>query len=589
VHTKPIQPSIWVRVFPFLLWLQQTNSQSLRADVMAGITGAIIVLPQGVAYAMIAGMPPEYGLYAAIIPAIIAALFGSSFHLISGPTAALSIVVFTTLSPMATPGSPEFVQLALTLTLLAGLFQLILGLVRMGTLVNFISHSVVIGFTSGAAILIATSQLKNVFGIDIPSGESFAHTWVELFYEIDQTNYYNLLVALVTILSALAIKKWLKKIPNMLLAMIIGSVLAFFLGAEQHHIALVGSIPAQLPPISNPSWSFAVIRDLMPGALAIGLLGLVEAVSIARSVAIHSNQRIDGNQEFIGQGLSNIAGAFFSGYASSGSFTRTGVNYSAGAKSPLAAIFAAIALAFIILLLAPLTAYVPIASMAGILLIVSYNLIDLHHIKSIAFASRSEFTVLMVTFTATLFLHLEFAIYVGVMLSLVIYLNRTSKPNIVTLAPDPKSIRHRLTNVARKPLTECPQLKIIRIDGSLFFGAVDYVQKHLQEIPESHILIVGSGINFIDVAGAEMLAHEAKRRRTLGGGLYFSNMKIRARTIFERGGYLADIDPNMIFEVKTDAIKTAFAHLDVSRCQTCSARIFEECQQFVPASISPST
>jgi sulfate permease, SulP family len=580
VNHQSTPSSVWIRIFPFLLWLRQSNAQSVRADAMAGMTGAVIVLPQGVAYAMIAGMPPEYGLYAAIIPAIIAALFGSSWHLISGPTAALSIVVFTTISPMATPGSSEFVQLALTLTLLAGLFQLVLGLVRMGTLVNFISHSVVIGFTSGAAILIATSQLKNVFGIDIPSGESFAHTWVELFHEIDQTNYYNLLVAVVTIVVALAIKKWLNKIPNMLIAMIVGSVLAFFLGAEEHGIALVGSIPAELPPVSSPSFSFSTLRDLMPGALAIGLLGLVEAVSIARSVAIYSNQRIDGNQEFIGQGLSNIAGAFFSGYASSGSFTRTGVNYSAGAKSPLAAIFAAVALALIILMLAPLTAYVPIASMAGILLIVSYNLIDVHHIKSIAFASRSEFTVLMVTFIATLFLHLEFAIYVGVMLSLVIYLNRTSKPNIVTLAPDPDSIQHRLTNTARKPLTECPQLKIIRIDGSLFFGAVDYVQKHLQEIPEAHILIVCSGINFIDVAGAEMLAHEAKRRRALGGGLYFSNMKIRAKNIFERGGYLADINPEMIFDAKTDAIKTIITHLEIARCHSCSVRIFKECQQF---------
>lgn len=575
MNTK--QHTFWIYLFPFLTWLPDVNRHKLQADLMAGLTGAIIVLPQGVAYAMIAGMPPEYGLYAAIVPAIVAALFGSSWHLISGPTAALSIVVFSSISPLAEPGSPEFVQLALTLTLLAGLFQLALGLVRMGTLVNFISHSVVIGFTAGAAILIGTSQLKNIFGITIPAGESFIHTWLELIQKIDETHIYTLAVAAVTILTVIILKKFWPKLPNMLLAMVIGSALAYWLGAEEHGIALLGSIPSQLPPLSAPSFSFATIRELAPSALAIGLLGLVEAVSIARSVATYSNQRIDGNQEFIGQGLSNLAGAFSSGYATSGSFTRTGVNYSAGAKTPLAAVFAAILLAVIILLFAPLTAYVPIPSMAGILLIVAYNLIDMHHIKTIAKASRSELAVLSVTFLATLFLELEFAIYVGVMLSLVVYLNRTSKPNIVTLAPDPTAYRHRLTNIMRKSLVECPQLKIIRIDGSLFFGAVSYVQKKLQDIPEQHVLVICSGINFIDVAGAEMLAHEAKRRRETGGGLYFSNIKLRARHIFERGGYLKTINPERIFEIKTDAIKAIFIELDKPTCEHCQARIFEEC------------
>jgi SulP family sulfate permease len=565
-----------------LTWLPLLKRDTVRGDLLAGITGAIIVLPQGVAYAIIAGLPPEYGLYAAIVPALVAALFGSSWHLISGPTVAMSIVVFTTISPLAEPGSAQFITLALTLTFFAGVIQFALGLARMGTLVNFVSHSVVIGFTAGAAVIIAVSQLKNVFGVHVPAGESFLHTLTDLAKELHNTNFYVLSIALATLATAILFKKFLPRWPGMLFAMIVGSLLALLFGAQEHGIALVGSLPAQLPPLSMPEFSMNSLRALAPGALAIALLGLVEAVSIARAVATRSRQMIDGNQEFIGQGLSNMIGPFFSCYAASGSFTRTGVNYEAGAKTPLAAVFAALALGLIILLIAPLTAYVPIPSMAGILLLVSYNLIDFHHIKGILKASKSETAILAVTFLSTLFLELEFAIYVGVMLSLVVYLNRTSKPRLVALAPDPEDVSRRLINIYKKPLAECPQCKIVRIDGSLFFGAASYITKKLQEIKEPHLLIVSTGINFIDVAGAETLAQEAERRREQGGGLYFTSVKATGCEILKRGGYLQHIGEDRIFETKTEAIQGVFNRLDKERCKVCRARIFEECRS-IPA------
>jgi len=284
------------------------------------------------------------------------------------------------------------------------------------------------------------------------------------------------------------------------------------------------------------------IRLVADSALAIALLGLVEAVSIARSVATRSHQIIQGNQEFIGQGLSNIIGPFFSSYAASGSFTRTGVNYESGAKTPLAAIFAAIALALIVLLIAPLTAYIPIPSMAGILLLVSYSLIDFHHIKVIIKVGHAEAAILLVTLLATLFLELEFAIYVGVLLSLMIYLNRTSKPNIITMVIDSDNLEQRLVNIERKNLPELPHLKIIRIDGSLFFGAVNYVNQTLQQIETPYLLIVCDGINFIDVAGAEMLAMEARRRRKQGGGLYLVGLKAKANEALSKGDYIQSIE-----------------------------------------------
>jgi len=293
---------MWHKFLPFLAWWPLVGRDSIKADLLAGLTGAVIVLPQGVAFAMIAGLPPEYGLYTAMVTPIIAALFGSSLHLISGPTTAISIVVFSAISHHADPGTAEFISLTLTLTFLAGVYQLAFGLARLGTLVNFVSHSVVIAFTAGAAILIMTSQLKHVLGVYVPKGESFLHTWVDVFNGIGDINYYILTVALSTLISALLFKRFLPRLPYMLLAMIFGSLVSLLLNGEAHGVHLVGEMPAHLPPLSMPDFSIATIRQLAPEAFAVALLGLIEAVSIARSVATKSHQHIDGNQEFIGQG-----------------------------------------------------------------------------------------------------------------------------------------------------------------------------------------------------------------------------------------------------------------------------------------------
>ena len=563
-----------LKFLPFLSWAKQTTAATARQDAVAGLTGAIIVLPQGVAYALIAGLPPEYGLYAAIVPAIVAALFGSSWHLISGPTAALSIVVFTTISPLAQVGSAAYISLVLTLTLMAGLFQLMLSLARMGSLVNFVSHSVVVGFTSGAAVVIATSQIKNALGLELQSSGNFILNWMAVADNILATHLPSLVIAALTLSTLIIIKRWRKKWPNMLIAMVVGSLatqglqLTTWLDASQ--IPLVGQIPSQLPPLSAPLMTWDLLRQLAPGAMALGLLGLVEAVSIARSVATRSGQRIHGNQEFIGQALSNILGSFSSSYATSGSFTRTGVNYEAGATSPLAALFAAIFLALIVLLFAPLAAYITLPSMAAILLIVAWNLIDWHHIKLIYRAGKNEAMVFNVTFAATLLLPMEFAIYLGVLLSLVLYLRRTSKPNITALASS--SGAKKLVGAERSGLPECEAIKIVRIDGALFFGAVDYVQTALMSIPQKHVLIVASGINFIDLAGTELLANEAKRLAAIGGGLYLCNLNGRVIKPIIRNGQLNTIGKRHIFATKAQALNAIDAKLSDHSCSGCENR-----------------
>lgn len=572
--------NIWQLIFPFLGWLPSVNKETIHADLMAGLTGAVIVLPQGIAYAAIAGLPPEYGLYTSMITPVIAALFGSSLHLISGPTAAISIVVFSALSGHAEPGTAEFVSLALTLTFLAGMFQFAFGLARLGSLVNFVSHTVVIGFTTGAAILIATSQLKYVLGFHIPRGESFIHTWVDMYQQINDVNYYIFVVALVTMVSGIATRKYFPRLPYLLIGMIAGGLTSLVINGEAHGVTLVGAIPRSLPPLTMPDFSFETIKVMAPEAFAIALLGLVEAVSIARSVASKSKQQIDGNQEFIGQGLSNIVGSFFSSYAGSGSFTRSGINYDAGAKTPFSAIFSSIFLLTIVLLIAPVTAYLPIASMGASILLVAYNLVNVPHIKQILRLSKSETAIFLTTFMATLFLELEFAIYLGVLLSLMLFLNRTSAPQIISLAPNPKSLTRSLQDAKAKQLVECPQLKIIRIDMSIYFGSATAIQKELYKLTKQgyrFILIDASGINFIDMAGSELLEQEAKRIEELGGGLYFYHIKDGVFKHLLRSDAFDHIGDHHFFPAKKGAIQWVFTQLDEDKCKACDKRVYKEC------------
>jgi sulfate permease, SulP family len=570
---------IWRKLFPFLRWWNFIGWDTLRADLIAGLTGAIIVLPQGVAFAMIAGLPPEYGLYTAIVTPIVAALFGSSLHLISGPTTAISIVIFSSISPFADAGSAEFIRLTLSLTFMAGIYQLAFGLARMGTLVNFVSHSVVLGFTAGASILIMTSQLKHVLGMNVPRGASFVNTWINILSAIENVNLYVLFVALIAFVCAFLFKIYRPRWPGLLFAMGIGSLASLLMAGESHGVLLMGELPRHLPPFSVPDYSFSTLRQLAPAGMAIALLGLIEALSIARSISIHSQQSIDGNQEFIGQGLSNIIGCFFSSYAGSGSFTRSAINYHAGAMTPLSAVFSSIFLALILLLVAPLTAYLPIPAMGGIIVLVAYNLIDFQHIRKIFKASRQEIAVILTTFLATLFLELQFAILAGFLLSLILYMIRTSHPRFVKLAPKPDTSELRLIRAQE----ECPQFKIVRIDGSLFFGAVQNVQNFLREIDKKstykqHILIIASGINFIDMAGAEMLSNESQRRRKLRGGLYLCGLKQEVREFLQRGRYIDVIGNDHIFTSKREAIAKICSGLDTSECRHCQKSIFQECK-----------
>lgn len=567
------------KIFPFLTWLPLAK-KSWKDDLIAGITGTIIVIPQAVAFAMIAGLPPIYGFYTAMITPIVAALFGSSYHLISGPTTAISIVVYSTLIKFVSPETDleVFVSLALVLTFLAGFFQFVMGLLKMGKLVNFVSHSVVIGFTAGAGILIAFKQLKHVFGIKVPQGSTIPEIVAYIFNHISETNWYVFSVAMGTLGIALVIKFLIKPLSRyyMLIAMVAGSVIAILLGGEVNGIQTVGDIPSNLPPFRIPDLSYENVAKLSSGAMVLALLGLIEAVAIGRSIALHTHQKINGNQEFIGQGLSNMIASFFSSYAGSGSFTRSGVNHQAGAKTPLAAIFASVFLMIVLLLLAGYASYLPKAAMGGIILLVGYNLIDFHHIKQVFKSSGRELIVLGITLLGTLFFDLEFALLSGIFASFFFYMERTSKPNIATLALDNKG---RLINTIRDSnATECSNMKILRIDGSLYFGSIEKISDYLSNLYDQddiqHVLIAANGINFIDLAAAEWLTHEIIKWQENRGGIYFSGLKLVSQDVIQKGGFKEKVGIEIFYKDKKEAITKIHKKIKTP----CAIRTFEECK-----------
>lgn len=569
----------WPKLFPFLTWKHRINKQSIWADLLAGMTSAIIVLPQGVAFAMIAGLPPIYGLYTAMISPIIAGLWGSSMYMISGPMTPISLLIFDGISPMAEPGSAGFISLTMTVTLVAGMMQMLLSIIKLGGLVNFVSSVVLEGFTAGVGILILVSQLRHVTGIAIPSGAGMPGTLQIIFSNLDALNFWAFFLGSLAFLMAMAFKHIRPKWPNLLLAMLITGLLSFWLEAPSYGVEVVGEMPSHLPPWQLPLFDWTTWNRLAPSALAIAMVGLIQSVAIGKTLAIRAGDKFNSTQEFFGQGLSNTIGSFFSNFAGSGSFTRSNLNYESGAKTPLSAVFSGIFLIGIVLFIAPFTAHLPIAAMGGIIIYVALQLIKFKSIRLLYRANRAQFMVFVVTFLATLFFDLGYAVIFGVMASLFFYLQRTSQPFVVEMVPDPDTMNRFINHVRKPELVSCPQLSMIRVDGSLFFGSIDHINEEIDHLTgtKKFILIIADGINFIDVAGSEWLVNKVRAQRALGGEIFFSGLKRNAQETFERGGFKDQIGGDYFFDNKKEAIEYIFQRLDAPTCQTCDKKIFWEC------------
>jgi len=407
-------------MLPFLRFLPEYKKPNVvRLDLLAGLTGAIVVLPQGIAFALLAGMPPHYGLYAAMVPCIIAALFGSSRLMVTGPANAISLTTMALIAPLALPESDQYVMLVITLSFLVGLIQVLLGFAGVGKWVEKVPHSVIVGFTTGAAVLIINSQVGTLLGIEIPRGTDVFNTAIQAVKAIIIGKWRPevLALVLVTLISMRLWKPLNKWVPAMLISVIIGSLALLVLEKyfiSFHDIRRVSGIPGALPPLSYPHLSVAHLQILFGPVLVMTLLASTEAMAIARALALKRQDAFNANQEFIGQGLANVAGSFFSAYPSSGSFNRSGVNIAANAQTPLSAISAAVFLIIILAFISPLAEYLPYAVIAALLLSVAWNLIDLGNIKKEFKSGPQEWIPMLITGIGTITVSLEWAVLAGI-------------------------------------------------------------------------------------------------------------------------------------------------------------------------------
>jgi sulfate permease, SulP family len=436
-------------------WVRGVTPASLRADALAGLLGAVLVLPQGIAFATLAGLPPVYGLYTAVVPCIVAALFGSSRHVLSGPTNANSLALFAMLTPLAAAFSPAYIQLALAVTVMVGVMQWLIGALRLGMLANFISPAVLFGFTSGAALLIALYALPDLLGIPKSTAHGALAVTRQIATSLDSVQPAALAIGALTLGTALAVRRWRPGWPHMLAGLAVATAAAWLWDSQlaTTDLRLIGAVPVPWPRFEVPQLAWSQLPELVGLAFALTIVALGQSISIAKTVAARSGQRIDANREFRGQGLSNIVGGFFSSYVSCGSLNRSMPNLEAGARTPLAAVFSALLLLVLVALSAPLLARIPMAALSALLVLVALSLLDFARWRQLPRLSRSDFGVALATLAATLTLRLETAILLGTILSLMSFLFRTSRPAMRTMGFDSRAPDRRLVVLPDSPAT----------------------------------------------------------------------------------------------------------------------------------------
>ena len=547
------------RFVPFLGWISELKDGStLKADAIAGLTVALVLVPQSMAYAQLAGLPPYVGLYASFLPVIIASVFGSSRQLATGPVAIVSLMTAAALEPLAV--SPEgYLAYAAILAFMVGLFQLTLGLLRLGVLVDFLSHPVVVGFTNAAALIIASSQISKIFGIVTRKGEHHYQTVWNLIQDVPQTHFITLIMGTFSIFLLLYIKKVSPRLPNVLITVVICTLIAYFIGYESEGGAVVGLVPSGLPGFKVPEVEFSQIVNLLVSASIIALLGFVEAISVAKAISSETRQRLSANQELVGQGLSNIVGSVFQAYPVSGSFSRSAVNFSAGAKTGFSSIVTGVLVAITLLFLTPLLHHLPQATLAAVIVVAVVNLIKIEPIKHAWKVHRHDGFIAVVVFFTTLFFapHLEKGIMIGVLLSLGLFLYRTMSPQFVEVA------RHEdgtLRSAELFNLKTSDTVSVFRYDGDLYFANAGYLEGKIlnavAEKPKLKALILDfESVDLIDSTGEETIARIAESMEAADIELYIARAKKALRDAFKRSGLMEKIGEDRFFRERTQAAR----------------------------------
>lgn len=546
---------------PILKWLPNYNRNQLRGDLFAGVTTGILLVPQAMAYAMIAGLPPIYGLYASLLPLFIYAVFGTSKQLATGPVAIVSVLVMAGVGQFAEPETEQFIQLAILTGLLAGLMQIAMGVFRLGMLVNFLSHPVLSGFTSAAAVIIGLGQLKHFLGIEIPRSNYIHETVWNLILHIQETHLLTFAIGFGGFVAIKLLSKIKKAFPAALVTLIISTLAVYIFEWQNMGVQIIGSVPTGLPSLSLPSFTFEQLNQLIPISITICLISFVESIAIAKNLENrHKDYKVDANQELIGLGMSKFLGAFFQAYPTTGSFSRSFINDEAGAKTNMAGVVSMVFVALVLIFFTPLFYYMPRAILASIIMISVFGLIDLKEPKYLFRSDRSDLIMLVTTFVATLVMGIGTGVLMGILLSLGEVLLRSTKPHMTVLGQLPETVYYR--SVERYPeALKRKEILIIRFDAQLYFANVNYFKDTLEEFIEEKggdlkvIILEASSVNALDSTGMHTLKDTIEDCARKGVSFYFTGVIGPVRDAFNKGKLISTIGRENQFMRVHDAVE----------------------------------
>ncbi len=541
------------RLIPILDWLPNYKGTLFLGDLIAGVTVAIVLIPQGIAYALIAGLPPIYGLYCALVPQVIYAIFGSSRQVAIGPVAMDSLIVATGVSTLALTGSDSYISIAILLALVVGTIQLLLGIFRLGFVVNFLSKPVTTGFTSAVALTIGINQFRNFLGVEFAQSDQIQYVLEDVWNNITDYNAHTTIIGLVSALTIITLRKVNKKIPNALIVVVLGILVIRYFGIALNDVDIVKDIPSGLPEFSVPELDIDLIRELLPIAFTLVMVGYLETISIGKSLeAKQDKYRIRPNQELIALGLSNMVGSLFKAYPSASSFSRSAINQETGGTTGMSSLISAGIVMMTLLFLTPLFYHLPKTVLAAIIIVAVFGLVNIKEALFLWKASRMDFWLLAATFFSTLFLGIEYGIMTGVGLSLIVLIFRTSRPYTVELGKVPNSNfyrnRDRFSDVIIKN-----DILVFRFDAQLFYVNAAYFRDRLDELAESKgkhlklIVLDAESINRMDSTGVEMLKERIRYYQKRDILFYLAGVKGPVRDTLFRSKILEVIEINHFF------------------------------------------
>ena len=580
-HQK--QSSSLARIFPFLSWLKTYQPAYLKGDAIAGLTVAVVLIPQAMAYAMLAGLPPVYGLYAGAVTPLLGALWGSLRQLATGPIAIMSLLVLTTLTPIAEPGSQQFIQLSFLLAFLVGVIYLLIGIFRFGLIMSFISHSAVMGFTSAASLIIISTQLSHLFGIQIERHEYMFPKLVAIAQELPNLSLATLGIGILSLVIIYGIKKFKPNFPGALVALIVTTLIVYFFKLHESGVAILGHNEGGLPTPALPPFDFDMIFALTGPAVVLALVSFAETYSVGKSIAGETKQKLDVDQEFIGQGVANLFGSFFQCYPVSGSFSRTAINYSSGARTGISSAITTGSVIITLLFLTPMLTYIPKAALAALIISAVLMLFHPREVFRLWKMNRHDGIVAICVFTLSLLSKPDYALLIGILMSLVFFLWKTMRPRIEKITKDPELNMFVNADMFKKP--GCPQILHLRSDNSIYFANAEYTVENILErvegidTPVKFLLLDLQAMTFIDITGIEELRALKEETEARNLQLALMEMHLPVKEVMESSGFLQEMNAELLLQKRGEAYTVLFAHLDHDYCKNvCPHTLFFECK-----------